>query len=497
MFQTCSGKTSLGDLFVYTIGEISKIVKISTDTLRYYDEIGLLKPNYVESNSRYRYYCDEQIENILFITELKQYGFSLEEIKEILVCNDVLQLKKAFETKLNKLGIEFSKIKNTMGILQRRIKGLERENEESMNKSTILIVDDLFLVRILLKNIVEKFGYKVIGEAQNGVEACEKYFELKPDLVIMDITMPIMDGIYASMKIKEKDSNAKIIMCSGMSQATIVLESIIAGAYDYISKPFSEQRMLDAITKTIEGAMNYNNASLLLLANSLRFSQWKEVANNKPLTQKEVDTLLSLLNNNGAESQHINEFFNIISNTYEPTYTQEFLSTLRESNVDLQTLNTILSCFRDISGKATEIFSNDGEPDFTCSVYCVENASNNEIGNLLNKSSVMGTILYKKDSPPLTIFIPEVVNENTTIRMINFMFSELLPLLPKDAQLSIVSAGICNNVHITLYTQIYVAIQVKNNDSTNFIVGVGIPHEIVNSIDFKEKLMNWTFAKNV
>ncbi|MBC7116756.1 MAG: response regulator [Pseudothermotoga sp.] len=113
----------------------------------------------------------------------------------------------------------------------------------------VLIVDDAAFMRMLLKDIITKAGYEVAGEAANGVEAVEKYKELKPDVVTMDITMPEMDGITAIKKIKEIDPNAKIIVCSAMGQQAMVIEAIQAGAKDFIVKPFQHSRVIEALQK--------------------------------------------------------------------------------------------------------------------------------------------------------------------------------------------------------------------------------------------------------
>lgn len=113
----------------------------------------------------------------------------------------------------------------------------------------VLIVDDAAFMRMLLKDIVTKAGFEVVGEATNGVEAVEKYKELKPDIVTMDITMPEMNGIEAVKKIKEIDPNAKIIMCSAMGQQAMVIEAIQAGAKDFIVKPFQPARVIEALQK--------------------------------------------------------------------------------------------------------------------------------------------------------------------------------------------------------------------------------------------------------
>lgn len=115
----------------------------------------------------------------------------------------------------------------------------------------ILICDDAAFMRMMIKDILSKNGYNVVGEAENGAKAVEKYNELKPDLVLMDITMPEMDGIQALKKIKEGDAAATVIMCSAMGQQAMVIESIQSGAKDFIVKPFQADRVLEAVKKVI------------------------------------------------------------------------------------------------------------------------------------------------------------------------------------------------------------------------------------------------------
>lgn len=115
----------------------------------------------------------------------------------------------------------------------------------------ILICDDAAFMRMMIKDILTKNGYNIAGEAENGAKAVEKYTELKPDLVLMDITMPEMDGIEALKKIKETDSNAAVIMCSAMGQQAMVIESIQSGAKDFIVKPFQADRVLEAVQKVV------------------------------------------------------------------------------------------------------------------------------------------------------------------------------------------------------------------------------------------------------
>ena len=115
----------------------------------------------------------------------------------------------------------------------------------------ILICDDAAFMRMMIKDILTKNGYTVVGEAENGAKAVEKYAELKPDPVLMDITMPEMDGIQALKKIKEADPSATVIMCSAMGQQAMVIESIQSGAKDFIVKPFQADRVLEAVRKVV------------------------------------------------------------------------------------------------------------------------------------------------------------------------------------------------------------------------------------------------------
>ncbi len=115
----------------------------------------------------------------------------------------------------------------------------------------ILICDDAAFMRMMIKDILTKNGYNVAGEAENGAKAVEKYAEVKPDLVLMDITMPEMDGIQALKKIKGNDPSAMVIMCSAMGQQAMVIDAIQAGAKDFIVKPFQAERVLEAVKKVV------------------------------------------------------------------------------------------------------------------------------------------------------------------------------------------------------------------------------------------------------
>ncbi len=115
----------------------------------------------------------------------------------------------------------------------------------------VLIVDDAAFMRMMIKNILGKAGYEIVGEAENGAQAVSKFKEMQPDLITMDITMPEMDGITAVKEIMKMDSSAKIIMCSAMGQQAMVIDAIQAGAKDFIVKPFQPNRVLEAVQKVV------------------------------------------------------------------------------------------------------------------------------------------------------------------------------------------------------------------------------------------------------
>jgi len=109
----------------------------------------------------------------------------------------------------------------------------------------VLIVDDAMFMRAMIRDILENSGrFEVVGEASNGEESLSRYQELQPDVVSMDIVMPQMDGIEACKEILKKSPKARIIMCSALGQETLVIESIAAGARDFIVKPFSAEKVL-------------------------------------------------------------------------------------------------------------------------------------------------------------------------------------------------------------------------------------------------------------
>ena len=115
----------------------------------------------------------------------------------------------------------------------------------------ILVVDDAMFMRATVKRILEQAGYEVAGEAENGQLAVQRYGELRPDAVLMDITMPVMEGISAANAILLSDPKAVVLMCTALGQQGMVIDAIKAGVKDYIVKPFQPERVLEGVGKAI------------------------------------------------------------------------------------------------------------------------------------------------------------------------------------------------------------------------------------------------------
>lgn len=113
----------------------------------------------------------------------------------------------------------------------------------------VLIVDDAAFMRMAIKNILQRGGFEVAGEAVNGIDGLNKYKELKPDIVTMDITMPEMNGLEALKAIRDFDPQAKVVMVSAMGQESLVREAVVSGAISFIVKPFKEDVVIRTLSK--------------------------------------------------------------------------------------------------------------------------------------------------------------------------------------------------------------------------------------------------------
>jgi two-component system chemotaxis response regulator CheY len=116
---------------------------------------------------------------------------------------------------------------------------------------TVLVCDDAIFMRAMIGDILKQAGFEVVGEAETGVQAVEKYRELRPDLVTMDIVMPDMGGIDAVRAIVAEFPDAQILMCSAMGQQALVVEAVQAGARDFVVKPFQPSRVLEAVQRVL------------------------------------------------------------------------------------------------------------------------------------------------------------------------------------------------------------------------------------------------------
>jgi two-component system chemotaxis response regulator CheY len=118
---------------------------------------------------------------------------------------------------------------------------------------TVLVVDDAAFMRMMIRDILVKEGY-VIHEAVNGRDAVEKYTEVHPDLVTMDITMPEMSGLDALRIIRQKDSSARVLIVSAMGQQKMIVEALESGAMDFLVKPFQPTKVLETVKKCLQSS---------------------------------------------------------------------------------------------------------------------------------------------------------------------------------------------------------------------------------------------------
>jgi len=294
---------------MYSIGEISKIVNISIDTLRYYDQIGLLKPYHVDDKTRYRYFSEQQIRELIFIIEMKQYGLSLDAIRELLANGDVSRVRSALIRRAEELQDEMDRQLKLHKRLQERIMIIHEEDRCMTMKPTVLIVDDSAFMRKILGEILANHGYELVGEAATGEEGIKQYAKLRPNLVILDIHMPEgLDGFEAAKQMKAIDSSANIVMCSAKGQVENVLTSFLSGARAFIVKPFQSESMLDALSDVLtqDRHLQITTISKWLSDEKLLSSLPKE-----PLSQHLIDQMIHIFN--AEEAPTLTDLYNILA----------------------------------------------------------------------------------------------------------------------------------------------------------------------------------------
>ena len=271
---------------LYSRGALAKMVDISTDTLRYYAEIGLFMPRKISDETKYRYYTADQAVDLARIIELKSYGFSLNEIKDVIKQGDKA-LTDAYLNRYWALEDEKKKIQNAIDLLSEKIK--EKMEGSNMNKK-ILLADDSAFMRMMCKDILTKNGYEIVGEASDGNEAFDLYKSLKPEAVVLNIEMPNLNGLDALRLIKEHDKNANIIMLSAACHAHTVINAMKAGAKYFIGKPFQTAGLVDGLKSLFSqfGTIHKETAEEMLAK-----------IEDRILPQTEIDLIVKALYSDG------------------------------------------------------------------------------------------------------------------------------------------------------------------------------------------------------
>ncbi|MCK8059500.1 MULTISPECIES: response regulator [unclassified Fusibacter] len=269
---------------MYSIGQISKLVNLSTDALRYYDEINLLNPSYVNKKSNYRYYSKDQIQQLLSIIELKHLGFSLDAIKQLMDCTDPKALESAYRLKMNQMTNDIKEMHQLADRLNKKLSNVTG----SVEPVTVLLIDDSDFMRFMQKDILEKNGYKVVAEAADAMDGIAAFLKHAPDLVLMDIDMPKMDGITALKRLIEIDSTCRVVMCAACSTLQTVVDSLSLGATGFIAKAFHVDDFLNTIDVSMKGEFDTSRHMLTTLSYDKTFMKKHSY---RICTQHEIDRI--------------------------------------------------------------------------------------------------------------------------------------------------------------------------------------------------------------
>jgi len=287
---------------MHAIGKLAKIVGISADTLRYYDEISLLKPAHTSAETGYRYYTLAQAKDLAQIIELKAFDFPLAEIKMIMQQGNGASVPAILRQRYAALVQEKRRLSTAMEKLAHK---LQSHEEEMMMNKNILLVDDAAFMRMMCNDIFTKNGFTVVGEAVDGEQAVEMYKQHTPDLVVMNITMPRMDGIDALRKIRAHDPNAHVVMLSAMGQTTIVCTALMEGARRFVAKPFQPDTLLGAVKSALLEETPFNRETLEAII--LAVDANKHLPNfNDVRSQNEIDDITTLAQEAKPDSTALN-----------------------------------------------------------------------------------------------------------------------------------------------------------------------------------------------
>jgi two-component system chemotaxis response regulator CheY len=464
---------------VYTIGDISKIVNVSANTLRYYDEIGILKPCMVQSNNQYRYYSDSQIKEIAFILELKQYGFSLDEIKILLKDKSNQKLKPMLEEKRVELSNEIERLKERYVFLEKRISNIDQKEELKMKECRVLIVDDFALARKVIRNVVEEYGYSVVDEVSNGEEAIAAYDALKPELVIMDITMPKMDGIDAAANIMEKYNDARIIMCSAMSQAPIILESIKVGARDFITKPISNFRLIQALERVLDDKHSFRLERVNNFVSEFEKS-WRGKAFGRTLKQEEIDLLFFSNVNESNQNEVISNIYNKVE--FNSLNEHEYF-TGSPLKVELKTIAYLEGKFSELLQGGSRYFSSRFNNECTMKLITVENITISEFRTLLFQDSELGIIKRNISSLPILINVLGDFGSKKEIlgEILDFISKNLYRVIPDFNAAKIIMSHEADEVFNENYSTILISFSIEFDDGDKDFVMLSLPHDCCNN----------------
>jgi|GEM_PF-56645 len=371
-----------------SIGALSKMVGLTTDTLRYYDEIGLLKPTQISDETGYRYYVPLQAVTLVRILELKDFGFSLKEIKTMLTKNDS-QLNEVYRLKHADLTQQNKRNQKIMDKLSKKITPWE---DEQMNKK-VLIVDDAAFMRMMLKDILEKSGYEIIGEAENGEQALQMYKQFQPGAVVLNVVMPQMDGIEALKSIIAHDSAANVIILTALAKTVVVAETLKYGAKFFVAKPFQAETLIDMVRNSFAATSQYNQEYLKNL-----YNDGKE--NDDIISQTEIDNIVKNARNLGKTAK-----VNSANNLGNPSKSTESITILNGlNNPTISTIspnNTPLSAeTKIIINQMKEILvrSESVEDAYNAIVASVSNVEDAKIfvGDVSNATDILENSAYKQ-----------------------------------------------------------------------------------------------------